>query len=161
MGAACCVPAKSKPVSDEANVLVSRISTQCSPLWNVQWDNRGRVAGEETAVRCFADMSSRDSQLGNISETEVRTVSGGESSERSISPLPEEGIHIPDFRSPNSGMHHFLLLFILSMFLHVSFSTAPQIPRFHTTYRNIQGLELILLIENSVLKYIFLSTFIR
>lgn len=129
MGAACYVATKSKPVSDEPNVLASRMSAQCSPLWNVRWVNRGRVAGEETAVRWFTDMSSRDSQLGNISETEVRTVSEGESPENFQppawrSPLPEDGVHVPDFRPPNSGMPRFTALVILNLFLIVCFSAS-------------------------------------
>uniref|UniRef100_A0A7N0TXA1 RING-type domain-containing protein n=1 Tax=Kalanchoe fedtschenkoi TaxID=63787 RepID=A0A7N0TXA1_KALFE len=108
MGAACCVAAKSKSVSDGPNVAASRMNTQCSPSWNVRWDNRGRVAGEETAVRWFADTSSRDNQLENMSEIAVRTISEVGSPENfqppawSVSPLPEEGVAVPDFRSPNS-----------------------------------------------------------
>lgn len=100
MGATCCVAAKSKPVLDESNGVTARMSTRFSPLWNVQWDNRGRVAGEETAIRWFADMSSRESQLGNISEE--RTPENFQSHACSRPQLPQEGIYVSDFRSPNS-----------------------------------------------------------
>uniref|UniRef100_A0A7N0ZR96 RING-type domain-containing protein n=2 Tax=Kalanchoe fedtschenkoi TaxID=63787 RepID=A0A7N0ZR96_KALFE len=108
MGAACCVVAKSKSVSDEPNLVTSRINSRYSSSWNVRWDNRGCVAGEETAVRWFADMSSRDSQLENISETAVRAISEVGSPENfqppawSVSPLPEGGVGVPDFRFPYS-----------------------------------------------------------
>ncbi|CAM8941600.1 unnamed protein product [Rhodiola kirilowii] len=108
MGAACCVAAKTKSVSDGPDVLTSRVNTRCSPSWNVRWDNRGRVAGEETAVRWFSDMGSRDSRLENISETAVRTISEIGSPENfqprswSKSPMPEGSGSVQNFRSPNS-----------------------------------------------------------
>ncbi|KAL9670011.1 hypothetical protein QQ045_007561 [Rhodiola kirilowii] len=104
MGAACCVAAKSKSELDGPNWLDSQMNNRCSPSWNFRWDNRGRVAGEETAVRWFADMSSRDSQLGNISETEVRTISEVGSPEN-FQPLASNRSSLPEEDSVLS-VHH-------------------------------------------------------
>ncbi|XP_010526606.1 PREDICTED: uncharacterized protein LOC104804124 isoform X2 [Tarenaya hassleriana] len=62
MGSACCVAARDKmivPNRSEGENL-QRNSVQYSPTWSFRWDNRGRVAGEETSVSWLSDGLSRN-----------------------------------------------------------------------------------------------------
>ncbi|KAJ9189694.1 hypothetical protein P3X46_000955 [Hevea brasiliensis] len=57
MGGACCVAARDKNIvngpSTSSEILHRNI--RCSPTWSFRWDNRGRVAGEETSIPWFSD----------------------------------------------------------------------------------------------------------
>lgn len=48
MGAACCVAAKDRTITNGSPVETLQRHARYSPTWSFRWDNRGRVAGEET-----------------------------------------------------------------------------------------------------------------
>ncbi|XP_059647645.1 uncharacterized protein LOC132293970 [Cornus florida] len=97
MGSACCVAARDKTITNGPSNDFLHRNDRRSPSWSFRWDNRGRVAGEETSVNWFFDgMSGRDG-LDIKSGTTVET-----------SFPSEEGSPLDSFRtlawpkSPNS-----------------------------------------------------------
>ncbi|XP_019057437.1 PREDICTED: uncharacterized protein LOC104807750 [Tarenaya hassleriana] len=62
MGSACCVAARDKMVvpnrSDGESLQIN--NGRYSPTWSFRWDNRGRVAGEETSLSWLSDGLSRN-----------------------------------------------------------------------------------------------------
>jgi len=62
MGNACCVAARDKMVvpNSSAGENLQRSNTRHSPSWSFRWDNRGRVAGEETSLSWLSDGISRN-----------------------------------------------------------------------------------------------------
>lgn len=50
MGSACCVAAREKPVQSRPSNDTFHRNIRCSPTWSFRWENRGRVAGEETSL---------------------------------------------------------------------------------------------------------------
>ncbi|KAL8556132.1 hypothetical protein ACS0TY_003798 [Phlomoides rotata] len=55
MGAACCVAAKDRTTTNGSPVESLQRHVRYSPTWSFRWDNRGRVAGEETHVNWLHD----------------------------------------------------------------------------------------------------------
>ncbi|VVB09678.1 unnamed protein product [Arabis nemorensis] len=62
MGNACCVAARDKMVVPNSSVTenLPRSNLRHSPSWSFRWDNRGRVAGEETSLSWLSDGISRN-----------------------------------------------------------------------------------------------------
>ncbi|KAL7156597.1 hypothetical protein ABFS83_02G020400 [Erythranthe nasuta] len=48
MGAACCIAAKDRTITNGSPVETLQRHSRNSPTWSFRWDNRGRVAEEET-----------------------------------------------------------------------------------------------------------------
>ncbi|XVE67009.1 hypothetical protein DITRI_Ditri08aG0125800 [Diplodiscus trichospermus] len=60
MGAACCVAARDKTIVNASGSEVLHRNTRYSPTWSFHWDNRGRVAGEDTSLGSFSGAISRN-----------------------------------------------------------------------------------------------------
>ena len=60
MGAACCVAAGDKTIVNGSGSEVLHRNVRYSPTWSFRWDNRGRVAGEDTSISWFSDAVSRN-----------------------------------------------------------------------------------------------------
>ncbi|KAF5745737.1 hypothetical protein HS088_TW07G01329 [Tripterygium wilfordii] len=60
MGSACCVAARDKTIVSGSGSEALHRNIRYSPTWSFRWDNRGRVAGEETSVSWFSDGISRN-----------------------------------------------------------------------------------------------------
>lgn len=60
MGAACCVAARDKTIPNGSSGEILHRNIRYSPTWSFRWDNRGRVAGEETSIGWFSDGVSRN-----------------------------------------------------------------------------------------------------
>ncbi|KAL1060517.1 hypothetical protein V6Z11_1Z091800 [Gossypium hirsutum] len=60
MGAACCVAARDKTIVNGSGSEVLHRNMRYSPTWSFRWDNRGRVAGEDTSISWFSDAVSRN-----------------------------------------------------------------------------------------------------
>lgn len=60
MGAACCVAARDKTIVNGSGSEVLHRNIRYSPTWSFRWDNRGRVAGEDTSISWFSDAVSRN-----------------------------------------------------------------------------------------------------
>lgn len=66
MGSVCC--AARDTTMTEANGEILRRTIQYSPSWGVRWDNRGRVAGEETPVSVIVENVRRNNPVDSKSE---------------------------------------------------------------------------------------------
>lgn len=60
MGGACCVAARDKNIVNGPSTEILHRNIRYSPTWSFRWDNRGRVAGEETSITWFSDANSRN-----------------------------------------------------------------------------------------------------
>ncbi|GAB4853870.1 hypothetical protein Ancab_018079 [Ancistrocladus abbreviatus] len=81
MGAACCVAARDRTSQHGSRGELSCGNVRHSPSWSFQWDNRGRVAGEETSISWFSDGISMNDALDIKSATRISAnVSEGGSS---------------------------------------------------------------------------------
>ncbi|XP_050232541.1 uncharacterized protein LOC126681157 isoform X2 [Mercurialis annua] len=60
MGNACCVAARDKNIVSGPSTEILHRNIRCSPTWSFRWDNRGRVAGEDTSVTWLSDANSRN-----------------------------------------------------------------------------------------------------
>ncbi|XVE93682.1 hypothetical protein REPUB_Repub01dG0215100 [Reevesia pubescens] len=60
MGAACCVAARDKTIVNGSGTEVLHRNIRYSPTWSFRWDNRGRVAGEDTSISWFSGAISRN-----------------------------------------------------------------------------------------------------
>ncbi|XVF45333.1 hypothetical protein PTKIN_Ptkin02bG0197500 [Pterospermum kingtungense] len=60
MGAACCIAAGDKTIINGPGSEVLHRNIRYSPTWSFRWDNRGRVAGEETSISWFSDAVSQN-----------------------------------------------------------------------------------------------------
>ncbi|EOX97940.1 RING/U-box superfamily protein isoform 3 [Theobroma cacao] len=60
MGAACCVAARDKTIVNGSGSEALHRNIRYSPTWSFRWDNRGRVAGEDTSISWFSDVISRN-----------------------------------------------------------------------------------------------------
>ncbi|PSS29453.1 E3 ubiquitin-protein like [Actinidia chinensis var. chinensis] len=78
MGSACCVAARDRTITNGASSEVLQRNVRYSPSWSFRWDNRGRVAGEETSVNCFSDGISRTDGSDVKSGATVETVYASE-----------------------------------------------------------------------------------
>ncbi|KAJ9561010.1 hypothetical protein OSB04_006170 [Centaurea solstitialis] len=73
MGSACCVAARDRTITDQSVSDVMPRNDRYSPSWSFRWDNRGRVAGEESSMNCFSDGAGMNNRLDNKSHTTVGT----------------------------------------------------------------------------------------
>ncbi|GER42274.1 RING/U-box superfamily protein [Striga asiatica] len=64
MGAACCVAANGKTVTNRSPGENLQRHVHHSPSWSFRWDNRGRVAGEETHSNWAGDEVCGNSRIG-------------------------------------------------------------------------------------------------
>lgn len=78
MGAACCVAAKDRTIVTGPSSETLQRHVRYSPTWSFRWDNRGRVAGEETQVNCLHDGGGGNDQVEVKSSTTVETVFASE-----------------------------------------------------------------------------------
>ncbi|KAK1439875.1 hypothetical protein QVD17_05699 [Tagetes erecta] len=104
MGSVCCVAARDRTITDRSsNDVISR-NDRYSPSWSFRWDNRGRVAGEESSVN-----DRLDSKSHTTVETAYATEGSPLESSRSLtwqkSPLSEE-IGLPQLDMLNSKNLH-------------------------------------------------------
>ncbi|CAH2061595.1 unnamed protein product [Thlaspi arvense] len=62
MGNACCVASREKVVVPNTSAFenLQRNNVRYSPNWSFRWDNRGRVAGEDTSLSWLSDGISRN-----------------------------------------------------------------------------------------------------
>ncbi|KDP41757.1 hypothetical protein JCGZ_26775 [Jatropha curcas] len=63
MGGACCVAARDKNIVNGPSSEILHRNIRYSPTWSFRWDNRGRVAGEETSITWFSDTNGRNDGL--------------------------------------------------------------------------------------------------
>ncbi|KAL3515137.1 hypothetical protein ACH5RR_022039 [Cinchona calisaya] len=80
MGSACCVAAKDKTVTNGSTSEVMHRNIRHSPSWSFRWDNRVRVAGEDTSINWMSNGASRynslDIKSGPIIETACASEEG-------------------------------------------------------------------------------------
>lgn len=88
MGSACCVAAKDRAVINGSTSETLQSNVRYSPSWSFRWDNRGRVAGEETSVNWSSDGVGGNDRLEFKSGTTVETLYAS-----------EEGSPLDSFRS--------------------------------------------------------------
>ncbi|KAG9142512.1 hypothetical protein Leryth_017018 [Lithospermum erythrorhizon] len=88
MGSVCCVAAKDRTITSGAAGDVLSRNIRHSPSWSFRWENRGRVAGEETSVNWLSE--------GFRSNDRVDVKSG---STLEITYASEEGGSLDSFRS--------------------------------------------------------------
>ncbi|KAF9676048.1 hypothetical protein SADUNF_Sadunf09G0098000 [Salix dunnii] len=60
MGGACCVTARDKNIVSGPGGDILHRNIRYSPSWSFRWDNRGRVAGEDTSISWFSGGISRN-----------------------------------------------------------------------------------------------------
>ncbi|GMH02781.1 hypothetical protein Nepgr_004620 [Nepenthes gracilis] len=63
MGGACCVAARDKTIQHGSRSDILLRNVRYSPSWSFRWDNRGRVAGEETSINWLPDGIGRSDVL--------------------------------------------------------------------------------------------------
>ncbi|XP_071691809.1 uncharacterized protein [Rutidosis leptorrhynchoides] len=73
MGSACCVAARDRTITSELSSDAIPRNIRYSPSWNVRWDNRRRVAGEEMSVSWLSDGVGTNDRLDNKSQATVGT----------------------------------------------------------------------------------------
>ncbi|PWA54053.1 RING/U-box superfamily protein [Artemisia annua] len=78
MGFACCVAARDRTITNRSNSDVIPRNIRYSLSWNVRWENRRHVAGEETSVSWFLDGAGTNDRLDNKSLTTVGTAYASE-----------------------------------------------------------------------------------
>lgn len=88
MGSACCVAARDGAVINGSNSETLQSNVRYSPSWSFRWDNRGRVAGEDTPVNWSSDGVGGNDRLEFKSGTTVETLYAS-----------EEGSPLDTFRS--------------------------------------------------------------
>lgn len=71
MGSACCVAAKDRTITNGSSREIVQRNVRNSPSWSFRWDNRRRVAGEETSLTWSSDGISRNDGLDFKSRTTV------------------------------------------------------------------------------------------
>lgn len=110
MGSACCVAARDRTITNRSSSEVLQRNVRYSPSWSCRWDNRGRVAGEETSVNWLLDEGVGNNRLDAKSGTTIGTAFGSEdgSSLDSFRSLPWQKSPITDrnagiLRLPSSG----------------------------------------------------------
>lgn len=119
MGSACCVAARDRTISNGATSEISQRNVRYSPSWSFRWDNRGRVAGEETSVNWSSDGVAGNDRLEFKSGTTVETVCPSEDgspmdSFRSFpwqkSPTSERNMGSSTHPSSGRTLHGFLII---------------------------------------------------
>ncbi|KAK6121462.1 hypothetical protein DH2020_044797 [Rehmannia glutinosa] len=88
MGAACCVAAKDRTIVSVPRGETLQRRPHQSPSWSFRWDNRGRVAGEETPSNWLCDGGGGNEQAEVKSGTTLETAFAS-----------EEGSPLDSFRS--------------------------------------------------------------
>ncbi|KAL3814110.1 hypothetical protein ACJIZ3_015378 [Penstemon smallii] len=88
MGAACCIAAKDRTITNGPPSETLQRHTRYSPSWSFRWDNRGRVAGEETSANWLHGGGGLNNRLEVKSDTNVGTAYAS-----------EEGSPLDSFRS--------------------------------------------------------------
>ncbi|KAH6767193.1 hypothetical protein C2S52_018176 [Perilla frutescens var. hirtella] len=78
MGAACCVSAKDRTIVHAPSGGALQRHVRYSPSWSVRWDNRGRVAGEDTHANWLHDRGVRNDQVEVKSGTTIGTAFASE-----------------------------------------------------------------------------------
>lgn len=78
MGSACCVAARDRTITNGSSSDVVPRNIRYSPSWSVRWDNRRRVAGEETSMTWYSDGVTTNERLENKSQTTVGTAYASE-----------------------------------------------------------------------------------
>lgn len=73
MGAACCVAAKDRTIVHAPSRGTMQRHVRYSPSWSLRWDNRGRVAGEETHANWLNDGDVRNDIVEAKSSYTVET----------------------------------------------------------------------------------------
>ncbi|CAN1791490.1 hypothetical protein LINPERHAP1_LOCUS19335 [Linum perenne] len=58
MGGACCIAARDKNIVHGPGSDILHRNIRHSPSWSFRWDNRGRVAGEDTSISWFSNGTS-------------------------------------------------------------------------------------------------------
>ncbi|CAA2972683.1 uncharacterized protein LOC111394578 [Olea europaea var. sylvestris] len=98
MGSACCVAARDRTITNRSSSEVLQRNVRYSPSWSCRWDNRGRVAGEETSVNWLLDEGAGNNRLDAKSGTTIGTAFGSEdgSSLDSFRSLPWQKSPITD-----------------------------------------------------------------
>ncbi|KAI3448016.1 hypothetical protein Pfo_004681 [Paulownia fortunei] len=88
MGAACCAAAKDSTIVNVPRGETLQRHVRYSPSWSFRWDNRGRVAGEETPANWLCDGGGGNDQVEVKSGTTLETAFAS-----------EEGSPLDSFRS--------------------------------------------------------------
>lgn len=88
MGSACCVAARDRTVTNGSTSENLQRNVGYSPSWSFRWDNRGRVAGEDTSLNWSSDGITGNDRFDFKSRTTVETVYAS-----------EEGSPLDSFRS--------------------------------------------------------------
>ncbi|KAI3446143.1 hypothetical protein Pfo_002808 [Paulownia fortunei] len=88
MGAACCVAAKDRTITNRSPGETLQRHARYSPTWSFRWDNRGRVAGEETPANWLHDGGCGNNRMEVKFGTTVETAFAS-----------EEGSPLDSFRS--------------------------------------------------------------
>ncbi|KAG8364343.1 hypothetical protein BUALT_Bualt19G0119000 [Buddleja alternifolia] len=78
MGAACCVAAKDRTIVSRPHGETLQRHVRHSPTWSFRWDNRGRVAGEETSTNWLRDGGYGNDQVDAKSGSTVEAVFASE-----------------------------------------------------------------------------------
>lgn len=78
MGAACCVAAKDRTITDGSPSESLQRHAHYSPTWSFRWDNRGRIGGEETHATWSHDGGCANDRMEVKSGTTVETVFASE-----------------------------------------------------------------------------------
>ncbi|OIT07480.1 PREDICTED: uncharacterized protein LOC109213432 [Nicotiana attenuata] len=78
MGSACCVAAGDRTVINGSTAESLQRNVRYSPSWSFRWDNRGRVAGEETSVNWSSDGVGGNDRLEFKSGTTLETLYASE-----------------------------------------------------------------------------------
>uniref|UniRef100_A0A5B6Z4E4 RING-type domain-containing protein n=1 Tax=Davidia involucrata TaxID=16924 RepID=A0A5B6Z4E4_DAVIN len=79
MGSACCVAARDKTITNGPGSEILHRNVRYSPSWSFRWDNRGRVAGEETSLNRSDGVSGNDGlhiKSGTVRETAFASEEG-------------------------------------------------------------------------------------
>lgn len=78
MGSACCVAANDRTIVTGPSSETLQRHARYSPSWSFRWDNRGRVAGEETQVNWLHDGGGGNGQVEVKSSSTVENVFASE-----------------------------------------------------------------------------------
>ncbi|KVI02007.1 uncharacterized protein LOC112500095 [Cynara cardunculus var. scolymus] len=78
MGSACCIAARDRTVINGSSSDIMSRNVRYSPSWSFRWDNRGRVAEEETSVNWLSDGVGTNDRLDNKSQTTIETANASE-----------------------------------------------------------------------------------
>lgn len=124
MGAACCTAAKDRTIVNGPHGEGLQRHAHYSPSWSFRWENRGRVAGEDTHANWLRDGGGGSDQGETKSSTTVETAFSSEEGSRLDSfqsircqKLPVSEGNAGTLRLPASGklLWQFLSLLFLNL----------------------------------------------